>query len=65
MEAPKKVVLGTGVQKSTSDRWGDYATIAVDPADDCTMWYTNEYIKTTGSFNWSTRITSFKFSGCN
>jgi hypothetical protein len=65
MESPKKVVLGTGVQKSTSDRWGDYATISVDPADDCTMWYTNEYIKTTGSFNWSTRVTSFKFSGCN
>jgi hypothetical protein len=58
------VVLGTGVQKSTSDRWGDYATISVDPADDCTFWYTNEYIKTTGSFNWSTRITSFKFPGC-
>lgn len=64
MEAPKKVVKGTGTQKNTSDRWGDYATISVDPSDDCTFWYTNEYIKTTGSFNWSTRITSFKFPGC-
>jgi hypothetical protein len=64
MESPKKVVLGTGVQKNTANRWGDYATIAVDPADDCTMWFTSEYIKTTGSFNWSTRITSFKFTGC-
>lgn len=64
MEAPKKTIIGTGVQKNTSDRWGDYATISVDPSDDCTMWFTSEYIKTTGSFNWSTRITSFKFPGC-
>jgi hypothetical protein len=64
LESPKKVINGTGVQKSTSNRWGDYATISVDPVDDCTMWYTNEYIKTTGSFNWSTRITSFKWPGC-
>jgi len=65
MEAPKKTIKGTGVQKSTSDRWGDYATISVDPSDDCTFWLTSEYIKTTGSFNWSTRIASFKFPGCN
>lgn len=65
MEAPKKVIIGTGVQKSTDNRWGDYATISIDPTDDCTFWYTNEYIKTTGSFGWSTRITSFKYPGCN
>jgi hypothetical protein len=64
MEDPKKVIKGTGVQKNTSDRWGDYATISVDPTDDCTMWFTSEYIKTTGSFGWNTRITSFKFPGC-
>ncbi len=64
MESPKKVIVGTGVQKSTSDRWGDYATVSVDPSDDCTFWFTSEYIKTTGSFNWSTRIASFKFPGC-
>ncbi len=64
MESPKKVITGTGVQKSTSSRWGDYASISVDPADDCTFWFTSEYEKTTGSFNWSTRIASFKFPGC-
>jgi hypothetical protein len=30
--------------------------MGVDPVDDCTLWYTQEYYKTTGSFNWSTRI---------
>jgi hypothetical protein len=38
----------------------------VDPTDDCTFSYTNEYHATTGSFNWSTRarIGSFKFNSC-
>jgi hypothetical protein len=45
-------------------RWGDYSAMTVDPVDDCTFWYTNEYEKTTGAFNWSTWITSFKFPGC-
>jgi hypothetical protein len=64
MESPAKVIIGTGVQESTANRWGDYETISVDPVDDCTFWLTNEYIKTNGSFNWSTRITSFKFPSC-
>jgi hypothetical protein len=38
--------------------------MAVDPADDCTFWYTNEYLKASGTFNWSTWITSFRFPGC-
>src|SRR5258706_5037839 len=62
-------VTGGGVQNgSTSNgpltRWGDYSSMTVDPVDDCTFWYTQEYIKTTGSFNWSTRISNFKFPGC-
>ncbi len=64
METSNILVTGTGVQKSTSNRWGDYSTMQVDPSDDCTFWFTTEYIKTTGSFNWSTRIGSFKFTGC-
>jgi hypothetical protein len=64
METNKIVVKGTGVQKNTSNRWGDYSDMQVDPVDDCTFWYTQEYYKTTGSFNWATRINSFKFPGC-
>jgi hypothetical protein len=55
---------GTGSQTGTSSRWGDYSDITVDPVDDCTFWYTNEYYSTTTSFNWRTRIGSFKFPGC-
>jgi len=64
METEINVVTGTGVQEATSNRWGDYSTMQVDPVDDCTFWYTQEYIKTTGSFNWATRIANFKFPNC-
>src|SRR5258707_2918399 len=55
---------GTGSQDGRLSRWGDYSNLSVDPADDCTMWYTTEYLKSTGSFNWSTRIGNFKFTNC-
>ena len=44
-------------------RWGDYASMSVDPTDDCTFWYTTLYFPVQGS-NWVTRIGSFKFPGC-
>ena len=55
---------GTGSQSGTGNRWGDYSALTVDPVDDCTFWYTQEYYATTGSFNWRTRIGSFKFAQC-
>ena len=55
---------GTGSQLQTLARWGDYSTMAIDPVDDCTFWYTTEFLKTSGTFNWSTRISSFKFLTC-
>jgi hypothetical protein len=55
---------GTGSQLANLNRWGDYSSISVDPVDDCTFWYTTEYLKTSGTFNWSTRIANFKFAGC-
>ena len=65
MQAETSIVAGTGSQSSNLSRWGDYSSMTVDPVDDCTFWYTTEYLKTTGTFNWSTRIASFKFPGCN
>jgi hypothetical protein len=55
---------GTGSQTGTSNRWGDYSDLTVDPVDDCTFWYTQEYYATTGGFNWRTRVGNFKFPGC-
>ena len=64
MESPKIIISGTGAQTGGLSRWGDYSSMAIDPSDDCTFWYSQEYLKTTGSFNWDTRLASFKFPGC-
>jgi hypothetical protein len=58
------IIDGAGSQNGGLYRWGDYTAMAVDPTDDCTFWYTNQYLMLTGSFNWSTRIASFKFASC-
>jgi len=54
---------GTGVQQLTSNRWGDYTNLSLDPADDATFWYTNQYYSTTGQFLWKTKVGAFKFAG--
>lgn len=56
---------GTGVQRGTSNRWGDYSAMVLDPSDDATFWFCSEYYgssPTTG-FAWQTRIGAFKFAG--
>jgi len=55
---------GTGHQTSTSDRWGDYSSMFVDPSDTCTFYHTNEYYSSTGSATWNTRVGTFKFPSC-
>ena len=55
---------GSGSQLSTSGRWGDYSMMAIDPTDDCTYWYTQEYYVLTSSSAWHTRVGSFVFPGC-
>ncbi|TML74036.1 MAG: hypothetical protein E6G13_01580 [Actinobacteria bacterium] len=58
------LVDGAGSQTATLSRWGDYSSMSIDPSDDCTFWYTTEYIPANGTFNWHTRIGSFKFPSC-
>ena len=48
---------------TASNRWGDYSSMNVDPVDDSTFWYTNQYMDGTG--NWTTRIATFKFPNCS
>ncbi len=64
MEGETSIIEGTGSQTRNLNRWGDYSSMSIDPVDDCTFWYTNEYLQTNGTFNWSTRIASFKFASC-
>jgi len=58
------IYSGGGSQTGGLSRWGDYSAIRIDPSDDCTFWYTTEYIPSNGSFNWRTRVASFKFNSC-
>jgi hypothetical protein len=56
------------VQRTTNSRWGDYTSMNIDPVDDCTFWYVNEYYTLAGqqssTAGWQTRIASFKLPGC-
>ena len=65
LESELLVVQGTGSQPDTSNRWGDYSSMRIDPVDNCTFWYTTEYYNVTQSFDWSTQIASVKFSNCH
>lgn len=58
------LIDGAGAQLSGLSRWGDYSMMAVDPSDDCTFWYTTEYLPFNGTFNWRSRIGSFRFPEC-
>jgi hypothetical protein len=64
MQTENIIQAGGGSQSANLSRWGDYSAMTVDPVDDCTFWFTSEYLKANGTFNWSTRIASFKFPGC-
>jgi hypothetical protein len=54
---------GTGSQTTTLNRWGDYTAMDIDPTDDMTFWYINEYVPTTSSTGWRLRIGAFNLAG--
>lgn len=63
LEAENSIIEGTGSEVG-SNRWGDYSAMSVDPVDDCTFWYTQEYFPVSGDYNWNTQIASFSFPSC-
>ena len=44
-------------------RWEDYTQTAIDPADDCTIWYVGDYYQPEAT-GYSTRIGAFQMPGC-
>lgn len=60
--AEKTLVEGEAAQTTTL-RWEDYTQTAIDPSDDCTMWYVGDYLKA-GAESYSTRIGAFRLQGC-
>jgi len=57
------LVEGEAAQTNTH-RWEDYTQTAIDPSDDCTIWYVGDYLKK-GAANYSTRIGAFRLPGCS
>jgi hypothetical protein len=55
---------GSGSQLDNGNRWGDYTAMNIDPTDDCTFYYINEYYSSTSLVSWHTRIGAMKFPGC-
>lgn len=63
LQTEASLIEGSASQNGGGSRWGDYSSMNVDPADDCTFWYTSEYF--TNTFNgWQTRIGTFKVLVC-
>lgn len=67
--APTEITLYNGTaDQGDSYLYGDYTSMTVDPVDNCTFWYVNEYFTTTQTtthFTWNTRISNFKAPGCD
>jgi hypothetical protein len=58
------LMVGSGAQTNPSGRWGDYSMLAVDPSDNCTFWYAQEYYASTSDAGWQTRVGAFQFPSC-
>jgi len=61
------LMIGNGSQTVASpsnNRWGDYSAMSVDPANDCSFWYTNQYYTGDHIYNWSTEIGVFTIPEC-
>jgi hypothetical protein len=57
----EETVIQTGSYAQTGyNRWGDYSDLCVDPDNDHTFWYTNQYVGSGDSR--ITKIASFQFS---
>jgi hypothetical protein len=53
------LIAGGGPKASGGNRWEDFSTTVVDPADDATFWYMGDYYKA-GASSRSIRIGSFR-----
>jgi hypothetical protein len=59
-----ETIVKTGGGYQTASRWGDYSSMVVDPVDGCTFWYAQEYLPSSGGWNWKTHLRSFKLPNC-
>ena len=58
-----EAVLAEGEAAQNAIRWEDYTQTAIDPSDDCTIWYVGDYLRK-GAETYSTKIGAFRLPGC-
>ncbi len=58
------VLIEGEAAQTTTLRWEDYTQTAIDPSDDCTIWYVGDYLKRDAP-SYSTRIGAFRMPGCS
>ena len=61
-------ILDGGGDQENSVKWGSYVSMTVDPVDDCTFWYVNQYLtanQTQQNVIWKTKISKFKIASCS
>jgi subtilisin-like proprotein convertase family protein len=62
-QGEQTMFAGTGVQTDTGSRWGDYSSLSLDPADDCSYWFTTETYtsasQATSGVGWLTKVGKF------
>ncbi len=64
LEPEASIIEGGGSQQPKNPFWNDVTSMSIDPVDDCTFWYTNQYYQKNGVYEWSSHIASFKFTSC-
>ena len=60
MNVAETLMHAGGGSQEGANRWGDYSMMSVDPRDDRSFWYTQEYYAETGAFDFNTRIAGFR-----
>lgn len=65
MNVAETLIHAGGGSQEGASRWGDYSMMSVDPKDDKTFWYTQEYYAETGAFDFNTRIAAFRLPVSN
>lgn len=60
----ERIMQAGGGSQLGSNRWGDYSAMTVDPANDCTFWFTTAYYAASSSTTWSTTVGNFQEPLC-
>jgi hypothetical protein len=61
---PEKILIKGKGSQTSSDRWGDYSGMAVDPVGGCQFWYTTEFYPVSSGSNWQTEVGAFTEPTC-